>query len=89
MKNLTILTIFVTIFLVFAVKADDEMYSTKYDDMDVDAILASKRMRDGYIHCFLNTGNCTPAGAEVRSKIIIFLAHFFCCIIIRILRDKK
>lgn len=72
MKNIIIvLSFLVTIFFHSSVAADEDMYTTKYDNMDVDAILLSKRMRDSYINCFMDQGKCTPAGDEVKRKIYL------------------
>lgn len=49
--------------------ADEEMYTTEYDHLDVSSILASKRLRDNYISCFLDKGSCTAAGQYVKGKI--------------------
>lgn len=66
MKNFILICFFM---VVVALAFGEEMYTTKYDDMDVDAIIQSKRMKEGYINCFLDKGKCTPAGEEAKSKL--------------------
>ncbi|XP_074036744.1 ejaculatory bulb-specific protein 3 [Leptinotarsa decemlineata] len=46
-----------------------ETYNTKYDQIDVDSILASKRVLTNYIKCILDEGPCTPDGREFRKHI--------------------
>lgn len=55
------------------VKRDDK-YTTKYDNIDIDRILASKRLLTNYIKCLLDEGPCTAEGKELKSK---FLQKFF------------
>lgn len=46
----------------------DPAYTTKYDNIDVDQVLASKRLVNSYVQCLLDKKPCTPEGAELRSK---------------------
>lgn len=43
-------------------------YTTKYDNIDVDAILASNRLLKNYVNCLLDKGPCTNEGKELKSK---------------------
>jgi hypothetical protein len=46
----------------------DEKYTTKYDNINVDEILASDRLVENYVKCLLDKGRCTPEGAELKCK---------------------
>lgn len=50
-----------------ATPAKDASYTTKYDNIDVDQVLASKRLVTSYVQCLLDKKPCTPEGAELRS----------------------
>lgn len=50
----------------------EEKYETKYDNINVDAILGNKRVLSNYIKCILDEGPCTAEGREFRSKYISF-----------------
>nr|ABU56011.1 chemosensory protein [Lipaphis erysimi] len=41
-------------------------YTTKYDNIDIDQVLASKRLVNSYVQCLLDKKPCTPEGAELR-----------------------
>lgn len=43
-------------------------YTTKYDNVDLDEILANDRLFSNYYKCLLDQGNCSPDGAELKSK---------------------
>lgn len=43
-------------------------YTTKYDDVNLDEVLASERLLTGYVNCLLDMGPCTPDGKELKSK---------------------
>jgi hypothetical protein len=46
----------------------DEKYTTRYDNINVDEILASDRLVDNYIKCLLDKGKCTPEGTELKRE---------------------
>jgi hypothetical protein len=50
-----------------AVAISGPAYTTKYDHIDVDQVLASKRLVNSYVQCLLDKKPCTPEGAELRS----------------------
>ncbi|MCP6484304.1 A10/OS-D family protein, partial [Klebsiella pneumoniae] len=41
-------------------------YTNKYDNIDVEQVLASKRLVTSYVQCLLDKRPCTPEGAELR-----------------------
>lgn len=46
----------------------EERYTTKFDNVRLDDILASDRLLRNYIKCLKGTGKCTPDGAELKRK---------------------
>ncbi|EDS38046.1 serine/threonine kinase [Culex quinquefasciatus] len=58
---------FVAIFAaLLAVAAAQELYTSKYDSVDVDEILKSDRLFKNYYQCLLEDGRCTPEGNELK-----------------------
>lgn len=47
---------------------DTEVYTTKFDNVDVDAIISNDRLLNGYVGCLLDRNPCTPDAAELKSK---------------------
>lgn len=49
-----------------------DKYTTKYDNIDIDRILQSKRLMQNYVNCLLEKGPCTADGKELKSKCLKF-----------------
>jgi hypothetical protein len=49
-----------------------DKYSSRYDTIDLDAILRNNRALNGIIKCILEKGPCSPEGRELKSKM-----HYF------------
>nr|AAB84283.1 p10 [Periplaneta americana] len=47
----------------------DDKYTTKYDNIDLDEILASDRLLANYHKCLIEEGKCTPDGEELKSHV--------------------
>lgn len=45
-----------------------QQYTTKYDNIDVDAILKNDRLLKNYVDCVLDRGRCTKEGQELKSE---------------------
>lgn len=45
-----------------------EEYTSKYDNIDLDAIIKNDRLLKSYIDCLLDRGKCTNEAAELKSK---------------------
>lgn len=43
--------------------------SSRFDNVDVDAVLSNKRLLKNYVDCLLGTRVCTPEGAEVKRSV--------------------
>ncbi|GLH16383.1 Chemosensory protein 1 [Gryllus bimaculatus] len=56
---------------VMATALADEMYTTKYDNVDVQEILSNPRLYQSYLKCLLGDGDaaCTPEGKQLRRVI--------------------
>ncbi|XP_075167376.1 ejaculatory bulb-specific protein 3-like [Haematobia irritans] len=63
-----IFAVFFAAFLVVAL-ADDEKYTTKYDNIDIDEILKSDRLFKNYYNCLIDQGKCTPDGRELKTVL--------------------
>lgn len=58
--------------------AENQLYSDKYDYIDVDAILAVPRQRAQYYKCFIGEGRClTPDAKFFKGKYLTFLSSFW------------
>lgn len=66
-----------TFCLIYQYKCN-ETYTTKYDGVDLDEILASERLLAGYVNCLLDKGPCTPDGKELKSELFQEIAIFYC-----------
>lgn len=47
---------------------DDDHYTTKYDNVDLDSIIKNDRLLRAYVDCLLGSKNCTKDGEELKSK---------------------
>lgn len=47
---------------------DMPKYDSRYDYLDVDAVLDSKRLVRNYVDCLVNIKPCTPEGKALKSK---------------------
>lgn len=54
--------------LASAKPSDDAHYTTKYDNVDLDAIIKNDRLLRAYVDCLLGIKNCTKDGEELKSK---------------------
>ncbi|XP_058447049.1 ejaculatory bulb-specific protein 3-like [Malaya genurostris] len=57
---------FVAIFALLAMVAAQDLYTSKYDNIDVDEILRSDRLFKNYFQCLMDEGRCTPEGNELK-----------------------
>ncbi|CAH1183021.1 unnamed protein product [Ceutorhynchus assimilis] len=44
----------------------EEKYTTKYDNVSFDEIIASDRLLKNYLNCLLDQGRCTPDAKELK-----------------------
>ncbi|XP_072942433.1 ejaculatory bulb-specific protein 3-like [Epargyreus clarus] len=67
MKIITSTVLF--IYILYRSRADDPTYTSKYDGVNLDEILASERLLNGYVNCLLDNGPCTPDGKELKNNL--------------------
>nr|XP_023025546.1 ejaculatory bulb-specific protein 3-like [Leptinotarsa decemlineata] len=65
MKVTLVLCVLFT-FCVFVNARPDEKYTTKYDNVDLDAIIKNDRLLRNYVDCLLSKKNCTKDGEELK-----------------------
>ncbi|CAK1584481.1 unnamed protein product [Parnassius mnemosyne] len=65
------LFIVVSLFCVVAVTwgKPASTYTDKWDNINVDEILESKRLLKGYVDCLLDRGRCTPDGKTLKETM--------------------
>lgn len=52
-----------------------ETYKSNFENVDVDKILASKRLVDNYVLCLTdNNKPCPPDGADLKRKLYLFFS---------------
>ena len=60
---------------------DHPLYTDKYDNIDIDAVIANERLLKNYIGCLLESNPCTPDVKELKNKcdklFSIFILIFF------------
>nr|AYC12347.1 chemosensory protein 2 [Clostera restitura] len=52
-----------------------DMYTDRYDDVNLDEILGNSRLLTPYLRCIMEEGKCTADGKELRSHIREALAQ--------------
>lgn len=51
-----------------AVLADEEKYTDKFDNINLQEILENKRLLISYFNCIMDKGKCTAEGKELKGK---------------------
>lgn len=55
----------------FAWSQAKELYSDKYDYVNIDEVLANERLRDQYLNCLMETAPClTPDAVFFKGKFL-------------------
>lgn len=75
MGKSTYLVLVAACLAVGAFAEEEELYSNKYDETNVDAILENDRLRNQYFKCFLDTAPCVTADAIFFKGIVAFKFH--------------
>nr|QKK82665.1 chemosensory protein [Histia rhodope] len=47
----------------------EELYTSRFDSIDIDAILQNKKLLNSYVQCALDKATCTAEGKELKSHI--------------------
>ncbi|KAL6449185.1 hypothetical protein ACFW04_000694 [Cataglyphis niger] len=75
MKHLVVAVIIACTLSSSVVLAEEVQYTTKYDNIDVDAVINSERLLNGYVGCLLDRTPCTPDAAELKKNLPDALEH--------------
>lgn len=73
MNSLSVFTLLVVIGFIGLTTArpqNKNKYTTKYDNIDLDQIIANDRLLNNYVNCLLDQGKCSKDGEELKSKYI-------------------
>ena len=55
-----------------------QVNSDRLDSVNIDEVLANKRLLQAYIKCTLDKGRCTPEGRELKSEsFLIYVLKLF------------
>jgi hypothetical protein len=49
----------------------DTKYTSKYDGINIEAILKNDRLVNMYFQCIMDTGMCTPEGDLLKSECFV------------------
>lgn len=66
MKSFIVLCFFALAAVAYARPGD--LYTDKFDNVNLDEILANRRLLVPYLKCVLEQGKCTADGKELRCK---------------------
>lgn len=69
-RYLWILSIVILFATIFSVRANDSTYTTKYDNINVDEILKTSRLRNQYIDCYLGNSPCVTPEAKFLKDVL-------------------
>jgi hypothetical protein len=50
-------------------ESDDDVYSKRYDTIDVDTIFISNRLLNNYVDCLLDKKSCPPEMKDLKRKL--------------------
>lgn len=65
MHLLSVVVVLSVVALAFA----QNKYTSKYDNVNIDMILANDRVLNNYIKCLMEEGPCTPEGRELKKTL--------------------
>jgi hypothetical protein len=53
--------------------AEGDTYTNRFDDVNVDEIIANRRLLVPYLKCILDKGRCTAEGKELKGIYLYYL----------------
>uniref|UniRef100_A0A6M2DRF8 Putative insect pheromone-binding family n=1 Tax=Xenopsylla cheopis TaxID=163159 RepID=A0A6M2DRF8_XENCH len=56
-------------------RPEDDKYTSKFDNINLDEILQSNRLLNNYVNCLLDKGSCTAEGKELKKVLPDALAN--------------
>nr|QRF70953.1 chemosensory protein [Semiothisa cinerearia] len=68
MKAIVCVCLFAVVAVTVA-RPNEDKYTTKYDNVDVDEILKNDRLFKPYSDCILDVGKCAPDAKELKSHV--------------------
>lgn len=68
MKSLCLI-VFGVAALVATVSAQQQKYTDKFDNINVDQVLSNDRILNNYLKCLLEKGPCTQEGRELKKTL--------------------
>ncbi|XP_067002111.1 ejaculatory bulb-specific protein 3 [Anabrus simplex] len=66
MMRLLLLVLLVALGTVTVQGADERRYTTRYDNIDLERILSSRRLVTNYVECLLGRKRCPPEAVELK-----------------------
>lgn len=69
MNSFSIFAFFLCVALCYSAPEPPKEYSTKFDDIDLDPILKSKRLISAYVQCLVQNVGCTAQGKALKGKL--------------------
>ncbi|GJQ66517.1 hypothetical protein Trydic_g4504 [Trypoxylus dichotomus] len=48
---------------------EDDKYTTKYDNFDIDSLMTNDRLLQKYVQCLLDLATCTADGLELKKNM--------------------
>ena len=67
------LLIILALAAVVLARPEEGHYDSKYDNFNVDEIIANPRLMKAYTHCFIGDGKCTAEGKEIKSELAFII----------------
>lgn len=61
-----VLVCFLGVAAVALARPNEDLYTDKYDNVNIKEILENPRLLNPYVECILEKGKCTPDGKELR-----------------------
>ncbi|CAH2042429.1 unnamed protein product, partial [Iphiclides podalirius] len=69
MTQLSVACLVIMCGLCYCESVPSPTYTSKYDNVNLDEVLASERLLTGYVNCLLDLGPCTPDGKELKTNL--------------------
>lgn len=66
--NFLTLIVFGLVALAATASAQQQKYTDKFDNINVDQVLSNDRILSNYLKCMLDKGPCTQEGRELKSE---------------------
>jgi len=81
MARLSYIALFIVMNVIVCIFADEELYSDRFDNVDIHAILQNDDLREQYYKCFMEIEPCNPEHAALRGIFILDQQRMFLTIL--------